>query len=549
MSVSTPGPADGGSASGSSGVVRLEGDEPHPSLSHLKDLILPVESANQRHSIVVAVILVLDAALVLVLPVRVSGILSTGPAYYLLLPAAASLYMALALVSANTAHRGTGVPRGFGALAGISLTWALSLASLIALTGGPLGLLTGVIPRPWLYPGCIAGITLPIASLWSMSSIDPARRRVGLSASLLPPLLALATFLPHLDPQSVLVLTSTTLVLGAVLFLIPGSYGRRSVPPTGARLPPSDQQVRPTHHPPHPRVPVPVAPSGGTGFGTASRPVPGTPTYARAAAAPKRVVSSGRWPDVVSTGFTWLDELFLGGFPRRGQLALIGEPGQGCAEVVWGTLTEGLRRGESVVIATASASVTEIGEQLERFCPGFTDYDRQGLVHWVDASGRSRTALADPSTRIDHDGGVRALLSLMAAAQEAERQSPRGFRMAFLDFSAVLLGVGDAVGMAVFRNMVGIFEGRPVIALYTLDPWEQSVPVLQQVVTTLDGAVIFRSVGGRPFLKVVRVGPVESRSWVPCKFEEREKGPRSRTLPRGRGIGELTSPEFSPPAR
>ncbi|MGI0154878.1 MAG: RAD55 family ATPase, partial [Thermoplasmata archaeon] len=332
-------------------------------------------------------------------------------------------------------------------------------------------------------------------------------------------------------------LTSATLLLAAVLFLISGQYRHRALaagqqtPNSALPAPGPSSHFSPDFSPQRDVRSV----------GTAATPVlaPALPRPVRAAMAAELPAPSvsGRWPDVVSTGFHWLDELLLGGFQRRAQLALVGEAGLGSEKVVWGTLTESLRRGESIVIVTTSWTVREIAEQMERFSPGFTDFDRGGRVLWVDASGKGSAARSDPLGIVGPGDSIRILGAVRTAATQAERQSPRGFTLGFLGVSSLVDAVGDPMALAVLRNAVAILRGFAVVVTYSVDLRGRPGPAVRSLLDEVDGTLLFQSLKGGTFVKVFRLGPVESRGWVPCRYYDRglELAPSGALRERGHG--------------
>jgi len=509
-------------------------------LVRLKGLFVPAVGSAQLHTAVVATVLLLDAILILFVPPKSSGVLLTGPAVYLILPAAASLYMGLVAISTSVPSPATGVRVGAILLPALSLAWAASLVGLIAFSGGPFAPVTRISASPWLYPACLSGISLPLAILWFGRAFELRQRLIGLSSAVIPPLIALASHPPGLGTGPTLAVVSATLFASAMLFQVSGTYLGRSAPSIPSLPPAVPRPVeRPAGSPTRPslwgRSQAGLRPTTGAG-----RPTPQDAVSLDATVPRTPARSTGRWPDVVSTGFDWLDGLFLGGLPRRGQVALMSEAGLGSEKVVWGTLAEALRRGESVVIATASSSVREIAEQMEKLAPGFTGYDRDGKVLWVDASGRGSSARSDPPGILGPGDYVRILSSLLSAAKEAERRSPRGFCLGFLGLSAMLDALDDPVGLAVLRNTVGILREHAALVTYSIEIRDQPRPAVKAILAELDGALLFRSANGRPLVKVFRLGPVETRDWVECRFDEL----RPRPPLRDQGVGVRTSPDL-----
>ena len=486
-----------------------------------RSLLIPTGETTQIHTAAVAVVLVLDAMLILLLGPGLSAVASRGPPVYLLLPAAAAVYMSLASFSVVAAHRGrAGSDRAF-VISSVSLAVSAVLAGLVATSGGTWGTVAGVPSSAWLYPACLAGITLPLASLWFGAETDPGTRRFGLVAALLPTLIALTALGPGLGPTAAVAVTSGTLLLCAGLFLVSGTFLGR-VPPWRGPSPglPAETSARPSRFHPFARFSRRYRQEGRSSSSDSLLASPRggnliSPTSSRS------THRAGRWPDVVSTGFGWLDDLFLGGLPRRGQLALVGEAGTGSERVVWGALAEGLRRGESVVIITASSTVREIAEQMERFRTGFTNRDRDGRVLWVDASGRGSAAQVNPPAIQGPGDCVRILGALLSAAKEAERQSPGGFCVSFLGVSSVLDAVDDPMAQAFFRNLVGILRERHASVTFSIELTTRPVSALVPILQELDGTLVFGSVNGRTSVRVFGYGPVATRGWVECQFDHR----------------------------
>ena len=487
----------------------------------LRGLVIPADESAHVHTAAVAIVLALDAILVLFLSPGSSVVFSRGPPVYLVLPSAAAVYMSLASISIVAERRVPGDSARVFVFPALSLVSSAILAGLVATSGGHWGTVAGVSSSAWLYPACLGGITLPITGLWLSGLFDPTFRQVGMGVAVLPPLIALTTLSSDLSAGVVVALISASLLVSAALFQVSGTYLSRPPVPwaASARTPgPTDEAA--------PRIPLRErfgwrSREGGRA-GSRSSLLGSRRARDITAEGPARSSNrEGRWPDVVSTGFGWLDDLFLGGLPRRGQFALVGEAGIGTEKVVWGALAEGLRRGESVVIITASSTVREIAEQMERFSPGFTNRDREGRVMWVDASGRGSAARANPPAIQGPADCVRILGSLLAAAKEAEGHSPGGFCVGFLGVTSVLDAVDEPMAQAFLRNLVGILRQRRASVTLSIELTPRPITALSRILRELDGTLVFASVNGRTAVRVFGHEPVATRGWVECQFDHR----------------------------
>jgi hypothetical protein len=538
--------ANRGARAGDRGAARPESGPRRGWGKALVAAFLPIGDAVAFHTAVVAAVLILDAVLVLVAGPGATGVLPNRPAVYLVLPAAAGLYMSLATVSSTTAQRGPVRGARGRAVPTLLLAWASAVVVLVAATDGPDGAWVLSTSAVWLYPACLAGVALPLTSLWFARPADPTHRAAGVCAAALPPVLALVVLLSRPEGGPIAGLTFATLVGAAVLFQVSGSmrgWSSFSVPSPVVPPAPRDgrAQDRPPLARPHPPIPSRHLPSPQPPVS-----VPGGLRSSPTTLSSPRGSSSGCWPDVVSTGFGWFDDLLLGGLPRRGQIAVVEEPGEGGDQIVWGALAEGLRRGETAVIVTASWSVREIAERMEHLAPGFTEYDRGGRVVWVDGSGQGSAARLTPPAIAGPGDCVRLLTALHAGAREAARRSPRGFCVGFLGVSSLIDVVGQERGLAVLRNAVAVLRASPALVTYQVELRPELVPVIKEIQADLDGTLIFRSLDGRPAVKVLRLTPVANRGWVECGFGGRGNWLVPRPRPRGRGFDVPTTTDRRP---
>ena len=481
-------------------------------LRYGSSLWLPLGDATPLHSITLSAVLVLDAVLVLLVSPRATGVLPNGPAIYLLLPAAAGLYMSLVALAARPPKRILVLRDPSSFLPLFAVAWTLGLVILVALSGGPWGSVSRTAQSSWTYPLSLAGISLAIAGLWTDGALAPQPRWLRLGLLLLPPILAGATRLPAWTDSALVVVTATTLCISAVVF------------PTSQSIP---FRTRPVPAPPVPAT----APTGHFGLasraraedrspvgapGSSSNPpiVAPSPSAPSTPAMPALSRSLGKWPNVASTGFRGLDALLMGGFPRWGQVATVARSDPSGETVILGTLTEGLRRGEPVVIASPPALRSVIRERIERLRPRLGNRARSGQVLWVDVAVRNSGGLSPESVARDSSVMVDMLRSLHAASMEAERRSPKGFCLGFFGLRGLFEAVGEVKASALVQNIVGILRERPILALYSIELGGASDRAILRCVALLDGALLFRSTTEGSFVKVFRLEPAERRDWV-----------------------------------
>lgn len=520
MSVSGPPSTYGGPHPDLSRGVRPGEGFARERLRGLRDVFVPIGEPIPLHTAVVAVVLIVAALLLVLVPSIGASLRTSATATYLVLPAGAGLYMSMVALATLATRRALGartLPAVFGTLA---LAWSLVVMTLVAFSDESWGLVPTGGPLLWLYPVTVSGIAFPLALLWARGTFRRSRWSFGLGTALLPPVLAASALLPGLSSDGAILLTGSTLMAAAALFGVSGYLFGRSEPsvrvPTGISGPTT---VRTS-----PRRPVPVQiPATTRG---PSAPVPARPPPISSGTVPRRYtpspapLSSGAWPNVVPTGFLWLDTLLMGGLPRRGQLGFVSEPGLGVERLFWSSAAEALRRGEVALVVTSSLSREEALAQAERECPGFSRFDREGRVGWIGAPSRGSSPSAGPALPPDRPAATRFVQSIFTASKWAQERSPAGFVVIFEEVSSLIDSLGEEAGVDTFRNAVEILRGRGARTLYGIDLGARSVSLTARLTRLLDGVLLFRSADGRPFLKVFRLSPVETRGWVECGFGE-----------------------------
>jgi hypothetical protein len=487
-----------------------------PSSQRLVEASPPVPEARGRgtphfHTMVVSAILLFGALVLLYDPRAVASAPSGSPesVAYVLGPLGAAVYLTLVLVGVRLLWP---TPfRSFFELVGIAASLALTAGLLtVCVAAVSSGATTALVRTPGFFALTFLGVSVPLLAIGYRPAPRSAFPVLAVTASILPVPFALALGLPSSSAYGTVDLAAAVLIVSAVLYQISGAMLSRPgvpVPREGRSSPLSFLRRLPSGSRRIPRGILRAAPPPAATVAASSSPPPPSPS------------GRSRWPDVVSTGLGWLDELLLGGLPRRGEVALWAYDGVGPDAVVATTLNEGLRRGECVVVVTAGASVTEVAELMERLGPGFCDHDREGRVLWVDASGRRRSMVPSPiSGPGDH---VEILQQLRTVAQTAVQRSTRGFCVGFFGLSTVLCA-GDGTGGPTFvRNATAILRQFPSLTLFALDRLRPADPAARTLLQSTDGILAFRTEEDRTFVRALGLAPVETRDWVEGRFYAR----------------------------
>jgi len=205
---------------------------------------------------------------------------------------------------------------------------------------------------------------------------------------------------------------------------------------------------------------------------------------------------------------------------------LIGDAFVGKEVAVYAFLVEGLKRGEPAVLITAARAPDEVAQQIGVLSPQFHEYEQLGLVRWIDASiPESAPERRDATgTRLvtngptDHAG---MLSSLVQATKALEDGTEKPLRVGFLGLSATLAHADERLRLQFVQNLVGVLKPHEALALYALESGSLPQTQMETILSRMDGAIYFKTEGGKSYLSVQGVGEVETRDWVEYRATNR----------------------------
>jgi len=207
--------------------------------------------------------------------------------------------------------------------------------------------------------------------------------------------------------------------------------------------------------------------------------------------------------------------------PVRGHIVVLGDAFVGKEVVLYSFLGEGLKRGEPVVLVTASRPPDEVSQQISLVLPEFAEYEKMGMVTWIDAAGSAGSPSDHRLVTKGSDDRAGILSNLVRASKNVEESGKPAFRVGFFGLSAVLAHADERSSFSFLQNVVGILKPRNALAMYSLEGGALSEPQVETLLSRMDGAIVFRQDRDKTFLSVKGFGEVETREWVECRATPR----------------------------
>jgi len=218
----------------------------------------------------------------------------------------------------------------------------------------------------------------------------------------------------------------------------------------------------------------------------------------------------------VKTGISRLDDLLFGGIPFGTNASVYGPAYVGKEVLVNLFMAEGLKKGAPVLWVLTDKGPADIREEMGFVLPGYEEYEKLGLVRYVDAYSKSMGAEAsDPNTTFiddptDHQSILKAVDSIAA---EWKKKHP-AYRLAFRSVSTLIAYLDPTTTFKFLQPMVGRRKRDKAVAVYVIEKGMHEEQEIQMLGSLMDGSLEFKVEQLKSFMSVKGICDVQSRGWI-----------------------------------
>lgn len=228
----------------------------------------------------------------------------------------------------------------------------------------------------------------------------------------------------------------------------------------------------------------------------------------------------------VRTGITKLDDLMYGGIPFNSNVLFIGPSFLGKEVAILNFIAEGLRKGIPAVIVTTSKPPQEISKDMAPILVEFVEYERIGLVKWIDATSQvpPDSIGFDQEKRVYKVNGAADLDSILEGLHEIEAvlgEEHEYFRMAYLSLSPSLSHSKPSEAYDFIQRMVNDLRQTRFVGAFALEKGMHDPREIETIEHQMDGAIMFKEEDTKTFLSIQGVCDVQTRDWVAYKRTDR----------------------------
>lgn len=218
----------------------------------------------------------------------------------------------------------------------------------------------------------------------------------------------------------------------------------------------------------------------------------------------------------VKTGTPRLDDLLLGGIPFGSNATVYGPAHVGKEVIVNAFMAEGLKKGIPVIWVLTDKMASDLREEMAFVLPGYEEYEKLGLVKYVDAYSKSMGAdTSDPNTTYVDDLTDFATTSkaVDAIASEYKRNHPY-YRLGFRSVSTLIAYLDPTTTFKFLQPFVGRRKRDKAVALYVIEKGMHEEKEIEMLSSMMDGTFEFKVEQLRSFMAVRGVCDVQSRAWI-----------------------------------
>ena len=218
----------------------------------------------------------------------------------------------------------------------------------------------------------------------------------------------------------------------------------------------------------------------------------------------------------VKTGTPRLDDLLLGGIPFGTNAIAYGPAHVGKEVIVNAFMAEGLRKGVPILWVLTDKMPADVRDEMAFVLPGYEEYEKLGLVKYVDAYSKSMGAdTADANTVYVNDltDFLATAKAVDAVATEFKKKHPY-YRLAFRSVSTLIAYLDPTTTFKFLQPFVGRRKRDKAVAVYVIEKGMHEDKEIEMLSSMMDGTFEFKVEQLRSFMAVKGVCDVQSRGWI-----------------------------------
>jgi KaiC/GvpD/RAD55 family RecA-like ATPase len=218
----------------------------------------------------------------------------------------------------------------------------------------------------------------------------------------------------------------------------------------------------------------------------------------------------------VKTGTTRLDDLLLGGVPFGTNVLIYGPPFTGKEVLVNAFIAEGLKMGIPAIWVLTEKSPKAIRDEMMYLLSGYEEFEKKGLVRYVDSYSRSMGDDADDEFTefIEAPTDYEAIQKAVESAAKKFKESHQYYRLAFRSISTMIAYLDPPTAFRFLSPLAGRRKRDRAVSMYTIEKGVHGDQEIQMLGSLMDGMIEFKVENLNTFLAVRGISDAQSRAYI-----------------------------------
>ncbi|MCK5024377.1 MAG: hypothetical protein KAR56_02045 [Thermoplasmata archaeon] len=224
----------------------------------------------------------------------------------------------------------------------------------------------------------------------------------------------------------------------------------------------------------------------------------------------------------VKTGDRRLDDLLLGGIPFGSNILIYGPPFTGKEVTINGFVAEGLSKGIPAVFVITDKLPSEIRDEMMYLVSGFEEYERLGLVKFIDAYSRS-IGIEDVEPNVsyvDDPTDHKEIMKAVDATAKEILKTHKYYRLAFRSISTLIAYLDSNTAFKFLQPFCGKRKREKAVSMFAIEKGMHDDQDIQMIGSVMDGMVDYKVEQLKTFLSIRGIGDVQSRAWIDYTYSK-----------------------------
>ncbi len=218
----------------------------------------------------------------------------------------------------------------------------------------------------------------------------------------------------------------------------------------------------------------------------------------------------------VKTGNTRLDDLLLGGIPFGSNIMVHGPPFVGKEVMVNSFVAEGLKKGIPALWVITDKTPKDIREEMKFVLSGYDEYERRGLVRYIDAFSRSMgdESKDEYTVYIDEPTDHEKISEAVETITKTFRENYEYYRMAFRSISTLIAYSDPNTAFRFLSPLCGKRKRDKAVSMFTVEKGMHGEQEIQMLGSIMDGMIDFKVDQLKTFFSIQGISEVQSRAYI-----------------------------------